>query len=555
MYMERQQALAISTVSPPQEPLRISDPMWSMMITTVQLTGIVLLAVGAITLVQKPNSVDQFIGIQDRTPTVASMRYVGEIALMGWGFLMALTASQAGERARSLMSQICIGLYQQWQRLAQWMRLLMTGLILLAVVGWNMSQIMSVPFSYTRAWDLEAAVYRSAKEAQLIEIIAGLEEGCILCTPGSQPIENISTGDDIGQFFFFGVGHKLGFFPASLAGYQQFIALSFAIIIVLSAVIVTLGFRSLMAGIILAIIITLLDNTKYYQSMLITSYWVPGGAALLSASMGLGMLGRANLDQTRAIKPAYWFYYVTFGLWGLVAGWAFLGRSSAGPITLVSAMIILPILVIKLRRVIRWLPAMGLLAAGFVVALASFQLALEWRLTHYNLSRPIPNTMVTHAFSHAILVGMGYVTNDEGLAWNDEIGALLAEQACPGALYLGPDYYNCVRDIVIKLVANDPNLLIRNILAKTEAMIQVTFSFFPFALVALVALYVIRRLSYYVVFGLLLALNAAPSLLTVPYASYLQGYFQIFVILIAAGVIVFGVRVAKDLEAATDTQR
>jgi hypothetical protein len=516
-----------------------------------QFTGLVLFATNVIILVQKSSSLRQFVGIKDRTPVVSSMRYVGEIALLVLGLLLVVGASRAGAGARARFEQIGFGLYRRWQQFALPVRVLITGILLLIIVGWNMSQMLSVPFSYDPNWDLIAGVWRGDQEKHLDAAIQGLQSGCLLCTPGSQPIENVTNGDDIGLLFFFGVVHKLGLFPATLDGYQQFVAASFAIIIMTSAVIIGLGFRSPIAAIIVALAIVLLDTTKNFQSLLITNYWIPGGAGLLSASLGLGLLGRADQDRQMGTKPTYGFYYAVFGFWGLAAGLAYLGRSAAGPITLGSALVALLILMMRLRPVIRWLPALGLLVAGFAVIYASFQFALTWRVTYYHITAPSPANLSSHAFSHAILLGMGYVTNDEGLMWDDGIGAILAEKECPGVVFLTPDYYNCVRNIVIKVILNDPNLMIRSILAKLEATIQVTFIFFPYALYALIGLYLIRKPAYYVFLGSLLAFNVAPGLLTMPYPSYLQGYFQIFVIAAAAGIILLSNRLAAHFDGET----
>jgi hypothetical protein len=549
--MEREYLTITPGVPQGQSALAISDSLWATLVMVCQLIGFAMFATGVIALVQKSNSVRQFIGINDRTPTINGMRYVGDIALLVLGSFLLFAASHAQQYWRTWVRKVLFGLHQRWQNLGFPVRFLITCGILLYFVGLNMNQILAVPFrpfTYDDNWDLKAAVFRTEKEKQLNEMLNALKEGCLLCSFGPQPLENRTTGDDIGLFFFFGVAHKLALFPASLAGYQQFIATSFGLIILMCSVIVIMGFRSLVAGIIIVAIITVFDTTKYYESLLMTSYWVPAGASLFSVSMALGLLGRADHDEAKGLKPAYGFYYTFFGLWGLVAGWAYLGRSSAGLITLISALVLLVIMVIKMRTPFRWLPALGLFAGGFTILIITFQFTLTWRLTRYNLSPPIPNTMTSHAFSHAVLVGLGYVTNDEGLIWNDGIGAMLAEKECPRATYLGPEYYNCTRDIVLKIIINDPNLLIRNVLAKLESTIQITFSFLPGALFLLVALYLIRRPSYYLVLVAMLALKAVPALLTMPYPSYLQGYFQVIVISIAAGVILFNGRLNDYLE-------
>jgi hypothetical protein len=538
----------------PEQQKKASLPieLRSTLRTVFQLTGLMLFAVSVLLLLQKPNSVSQFIGVQDRTPTVFSIRYVGELALLGFGLLIFFIASVTNERGHTLITCLWGQIFRGWSRLPQVVRIAIGIVILLVLAGWNAAEMMKTPFTLTRQWDMTAAAYPGGRVPQVQDMIGGLQEGCLLCAKGSQPIENVTNGDDIGLFFFFGIAYKLGLVAASVPGFQQFIALSFAALIFLSALVVAIGFRSIVAGIILALLVTLLDTTRNYESLLITSYWVPAAAGMVSGSFALGLLGRAALDQNQP-KPSYRFYYLVFGIWGVIAGWAFLGRSSAGPVTLLSAVVVLVALTIKFRRIIRWLPAAVLLIAGYGIVVVIFQFTLEWRITRYNLPRPIPDTVSSHPFSHAVLVGMGYVINDEGLRWDDTKGKVLAEQACPGVVYLGPEYYTCVRDIVVRIILNDPGLLIRNILAKIEALIQVTFSFFPFALLVVVALYAIRQLTYFVVFGLMLVFNTAPALLTVPYVSYLEGYFQILIILLAAAIILLGLRLVTYFESQLPT--
>jgi hypothetical protein len=278
---------------------------------------------------------------------------------------------------------------------------------------------------------------------------------------------------------------------------------------------------------------------------LTTSYWSPAGAAILAGGLAVAVLARRASDQAAPERPAFRFYYVAFAAWGMAAGWAYLARSSGGYVTLLSALLVWGILLLQRRYYRRWLLALGLLVVGLALPVMAFRWTLNWRITHYNLSAPIPDTMTNHAFSHAVLVGWGYVTNDAGILWNDGVGVARAQQECPGVKYLGPEYYDCIRDQVIEIIRTNPDLIVRNLLAKTESLVQTTFTFMPLVFWLPLFLFWLRKPLYLGVFLVLLALNALPGLLTVPYVSYLQGYFEILVIFAAFGLIEFLARIGR----------
>ena len=112
-----------------------------------------------------------------------------------------------------------------------------------------------------------------------------------------------------------------------------------------------------------------------YESILITSYWVPGGAAILSGTLALAILARLTRDRKISNKLSTWFFYIGFGLWGFVGGLALLGRSPAGYITLSSAILVwLYVLFIK-RDYRRSFITFGFLVSTFIIPLVVFQFA------------------------------------------------------------------------------------------------------------------------------------------------------------------------------------
>ncbi|MBL8162889.1 MAG: hypothetical protein JNJ61_12950 [Anaerolineae bacterium] len=506
----------------------LPDALWHPLGRALLIAAVCLFVLLAVSLAQLPNSIDRFVGVGDRTPTEAGALHPGALLLLGLAVVLIWVTLEYQDALRRVVGLAA----RSYARGGRWLQALLVAL-LLGICAFNAAQVLSMPFLPQGLWDEEAEVWRGTKEQLLITALDGQKQaGCLLCTPDRQPLENVSKGDDIGLFFLFGVASASGLgFEPSLLGYRLFIALSVGLAMSSAGMIVTAGFRSALAGLIFVIVVTFFGDLVRYESILITAYWTPAVAGLLTGALTLAFLAR--LEQ----HALTWrFVLVGFALWGLVAGLGYITRSSAGYVTLLSALLVWGWLLLRARRRQVLLLPVPLLI-GFIVPVLALQSALSWRMTHYQLSEVVPNTMTSHAFSHGVLLGYGYVTNDWDIVWNDAIGRNLALSVCPGAQYLGPEYYDCIRTVVFDITLRDPLLLLRNLVAKGESIIQSLFSHVSVAYFLPVCFVLLRRRWEYLLFAALLLLQTVPSLLSVPYFAYLQGTAEILLAFFALAII------------------
>jgi hypothetical protein len=507
----------------------LPDAVWQPIGRALLIAAVCLFVVVALTFAQLPNSIDRFVGANDRTPTEAGALHPGALLLLGLAAVLIWLTLEYQDTLRRMVSLAA----RTWARAGRWRQALLLAL-LIALSAFNTVSVLNMPFLPQGLWDEEAEVWRGTKEQLLVTALDGQKQsGCLLCTPDRQPLENVSKGDDIGLFLLFGVASASGLgFEPSLEGYRLFIALSIGLTVFSAGTIVSAGFRSLLAGLIFITVVTLFGDLVRYESILITAYWTPAAAGLLTGALALAFLARLE-------RPALtWrFTLVGFAAWGLVAGLGYITRSSAGYVTLLSALLVCGWLLLRAPRRRQTLLLPAPLLIGFIVPVVALQSALSWRMTHYQLSEVVSNTMTSHAFSHGVLLGYGYVTNEWGIVWNDTIGRNLALSVCPDAQYLGPEYYSCIRTVVVDITLRDPLLLLRNLAAKGESILQSLFSHASIAYFLPVCFVLLRRRWEYLLFAALLLLQTVPSLLSVPYFAYLQGTVEILLAFFALALI------------------
>jgi hypothetical protein len=508
----------------------LPDTLWKPLTEFALIMAACWFVSGALALKFQPNSIQTFIGTGDRKPVLSVPQYGNQTLqlILALSAVWVLTHLPAAVRAQ--VSAVGRALFDTWKSIRFRSALGMAALLLLTL--FNISHIVLFPIRLRADWDMEAAVWRGSKEEQLTQVLGGLNAGCMLCTPDRAPIENITKGDDLGLYFLFGLVTRLGI-PPTLLSYQWFVALTTAGIILAGSLIVAVGWRSVLAGLIFCIFFSLFDPFNRYESMLTTSYWTPAGAAILSGGLALAFLARI---QRQALTPR--FTLAGFAAWGLVAGFAYICRSSAGVVTLLSAFAVGALVLLSApapqRRPLLALPLP--LLVGLLLPVLALRFTLNWRMSYYQLQPLSADATQSHAFSHAVLVGLGYVQNDWRITWSDTIGQKWANATCPGVVYLSYDYYNCIRNVVVQIALKDPNLYFRNILAKLESIVQTTFTFLPlgFWLPAFIPL--LRRREYLILIPLVL-FQTIPGLMAVPYFSYIQGYFGMLILIMAAGLI------------------
>jgi hypothetical protein len=77
-----------------------------------------------------------------------------------------------------------------------------------------------------------------------------------------------------------------------------------------------------------------------------------------------------------------------------------------------------------------------------------------------------------HPFWHTVYIGLGYLSNDYGLAYKDIIAAKKVHELAPDALLLLiPEYETALKTAVIDLLRKDPVFVVGTLLAKFGAVL------------------------------------------------------------------------------------
>lgn len=130
-----------------------------------------------------------------------------------------------------------------------------------------------------------------------------------------------------------------------------------------------------------------------------------------------------------------------------------------------------------------------------------------------------------HPFWHNAYIGLGYLPNKYGIAWNDAVSADAVQRARPGTGFLTTEYESTLRHIYLHIARTDPGFVLRNIWTKARVIVADAVSrLWPaLILLPLAALAGARRRSIRV--ALLVALpawvlGALAPLLTIPDVFY-----------------------------------
>jgi len=127
-----------------------------------------------------------------------------------------------------------------------------------------------------------------------------------------------------------------------------------------------------------------------------------------------------------------------------------------------------------------------------------------------------------HPFWHSVYIGFGFVVNDLGIRYADEVAAGKVRSVSPNAGYLSPEYESILRHEVFRLVLRHPGFALQTLFAK----FGVTFLFFLiFANAGALAAW-FRRKPAALAFPLWAALgfSALNGVLVVPSVDYLLGF-------------------------------
>lgn len=205
---------------------------------------------------------------------------------------------------------------------------------------------------------------------------------------------------------------------------------------------------------------------------------------------------------------------------GIVFGWAHLIRSHSAT----GLLLFIGILLLFALQV-SWAKRMLLLAAlfiGFILPLLYMQTVFEARDTFLKSQAGYRSVSRQHPFWHSIYIGLGYLSNEYGLAYKDEVAAKKVYETAPDAEYCSPEYEDALKAAVFDLVRYDPVFIALTLLAKSGVIL------IYFCLTANVGLLSAIRSpkpwSVELAFALALGFNALFGLLVMPRLSYLLGF-------------------------------
>lgn len=265
-----------------------------------------------------------------------------------------------------------------------------------------------------------------------------------------------------------------------------------------------------------------------------------GWAARLTAIVGLVLLSRIVIgvgdvyvvpaSVAVAIVPLslyfirrrrHGFRYLVFGAFaGICIGLAHVIRNHAG-----TAVFIFVGTVVLLKS---QLPRHGRIA--FLVVLV---LGVTLPLVHFNrvvgardaylLARTTgyqPGAHI-HPFWHSVYIGFGFLDNELGIAYLDEVASAKVSELSPKAAYLSREYEETLRVEVVRLVRDHPLFVARTIAAKIWALGRYVLIF---ANVGLLAAVVYRKPWHIdLAFFAALAFSALFGILVIPALPYVLG--------------------------------
>jgi hypothetical protein len=219
---------------------------------------------------------------------------------------------------------------------------------------------------------------------------------------------------------------------------------------------------------------------------------------------------------------AFWRYSVALGLAGFIFGCTHLVRSHSAT-GLMLFTIILLLFGTAVRAWHKRLLLVAMVLVGFVLPLLYMQHVMDTRDAFLKAHQPNYHQVLRqHPFWHTIYIGLGYLSNDYGLAYKDIVAAKKAHELAPDAPYCSPEYETALKTAVIELLRKAPVFVAETLAAK----FGVVLIYFLLAanLGILAAIRYPKPWAVEVAFVAGLAFNALFGLVAVPRLSYLEGF-------------------------------
>jgi hypothetical protein len=168
-----------------------------------------------------------------------------------------------------------------------------------------------------------------------------------------------------------------------------------------------------------------------------------------------------------------------------------------------------------------------------VIGILSIWLFFKARFVERNayLSQQQPNYVVppqAHPFWHNVYIGFGFLENDYGIRYQDQIAYDKAKEISPTVVLLNDDYERILRDEVFAIVKKNPLFVVRTVSAKAGVIGFYLMLFMNTGLFCALRYGLKWQMEIALWAGMLF--NTLPGFLAVPYIPYLTGSFAFAVI-------------------------
>lgn len=133
-----------------------------------------------------------------------------------------------------------------------------------------------------------------------------------------------------------------------------------------------------------------------------------------------------------------------------------------------------------------------------------------------------------HPFWHNVYIGFGFLDNDYGIRYQDEIAFKKAKEVSPKVMLLDAEYERILRNEIVALAKKNPLFVVRTVSAKAGVIGFYVLLFMNVGLFCALRYGLNWQLEIALLSGM--GFNALPGILAVPYIPYLTGCFAFAVI-------------------------
>ena len=254
------------------------------------------------------------------------------------------------------------------------------------------------------------------------------------------------------------------------------------------------------------------------------AFWV-GDLYVFLTAVPLGTIPPLLALWRRRVSPVWWMVALAFV--GAVLGFVGPIRGEAGfPVAIFAVALTVGRKQVSLAR---RAGEIALLCVAFAAPMLLFRTVLE-RRDHY-LLRTVPGYTVqdrVHPFWHQIYIGLGYLTNDRGIAYTDESGKDRATQLAPGTPQYSAQYESVLRREVLRIAVHSPLFVAQTVAAKLGVLALYLLLFGNLGLLA--AIRFRKPAVIDLAFAAALAVAALPGVMIVPWTTYLEGFISLAVL-------------------------